>query len=249
MKIYSFRSILWLMPLLITQLCVEAQTTPAPAATTTTTTPAPKRTKKPAVKREKYAIDFDLGFAYPINTQFSSVFTGGMDLSLGFKMAFLRQKNLWVRPEGGFQIYTKDAQLGDESLQEVNRNWKAGLEVQYRAKETGKWSFFPVIRVDYNWFSNQFGKQTDDQATNTRTIENTDKILWANDISFAAGIMIVRSRSIYVKLDYEYFKPTLKVNPDLVKTMAQQGIIMADSQQMDLSTANIKVGFNLNFKH
>jgi hypothetical protein len=162
-------------------------------------------------------------------------------------MAFLKKK-LWVRPEGGIQYYAKKADIG-ESTQEVIRDWKAGVELQYKAYEIKKFSFFPLLRADYNWFSNQFSRQLNDETTNSQIIPIGENLLKANTYSVAAGIMVVRSGFMYVKLDYEYFKPTLTVDPNLVNAMLAQGIIMADKQTMDLSTANIKIGFNLNFKH
>jgi hypothetical protein len=235
----------------VVQLCVNAQDavkdTQAPKDTKNEKKKSSEKKKKAVVPGPKYAIDFDAGYAYPINTQLSSEFTGGLDVSLGFKMSFLKKK-LWVRPEGGMQYYTKKADIG-ESMQEVNRDWKAGVELQYKAYEVKKFSFLPLLRADYNWFSNQFSKQLSGETTNNQIITPGENLLTANTYSIAAGIMIVRSGFIYVKLDYEYFKPTLTVNPNLVKAMFAQGYIMADKQTMDLSTANIKIGFNLNFKH
>jgi hypothetical protein len=251
MKTSIFRNILWLLPLILVQLSVSAQDAAkdvqAPKDTKNEKKKSSQKKKKTVVPGPRYAIDFDAGYAYPINTQLSSAFTGGLDASLGFKVAFLKKK-LWVRPEGGIQYYTKKADIG-ESMQEVNRDWKAGVELQYKAYEVKKFSFFPVLRADYNWFSNQFSKQLNDETTNSQIIATGENLLTANTYSIAAGIMVMRSGFMYVKIDYEYFKPTLTVNPNLVKAMLAQGFIMADKQTMDLSTANLKIGFNLNFKH
>jgi len=251
MKTSIFRNILWLLPLLVVQLSVNAQDAAkdakAPQDTKNEKKTSSQKKKKTVVPGPKYAIDLDAGYAYPINTQLSSVFTGGLDASLGFKMAFLKKK-LWIRPEGGYQFYTKRADLG-ESVQEVNQAWKAGVEFEYKAYEVKKFSFFPLVRADYNWFSNQFSKQISGETTNSQIIPTGENLLTANTYSISAGIMIVRSGFVYVKLDYEYFKPTLTVNPKLVNAMLAQGYTMADKQTMDLSTANIKIGFNLNFKH
>jgi hypothetical protein len=247
MKTSIFRNILWLLPLLLVQLSVSAQDaakdTQAPKDTKNEKSKTSQKKKKTVVPGPRYAIDLDAGYAYPINTQLSSVFTGGLDASLGFKIAVLKKK-LWVRPEGGYQFYTKKADIG-ESVQEVNQDWKAGLELQYKAYEVKKFSFLPLIRFDYNWFSNEFSGQIND----SQIVPAGEKLLTGNTYSIAAGIMIVRSGSVYVKIDYDYFKPTLTVNPKLVNGMLAQGTIMADKQTMDLSTANIKIGFNLNFKH
>jgi len=251
MKTSIFRNILWLLPLLVVQLSVSAQDAVKdakdPKDTKNEKKTSSQKKKKSVVPGPRYAIDFDAGYAYPINTQLSSVFTGGLDVSLGFKMAFLKKK-LWIRPEGAYTFYSKKADIG-ESTQEVNRDWKAGVEFQYKAYEVKKFSFFPLFRADYNWFSNQFSKQINDETTNSQIIPIGENLMTANTYSIAAGIMIVRSGSVYVKLDYEYFKPTLTVNPKLVSAMFTQGYTMADKQTLDLSTANIKIGFNLNFKH
>ena len=86
------------------------------------------------------------------------------------------------------------------------------------------------------------------RTTGTRLNEVPGNYLDATGISFDAGIMVVRAKSIYVKLDYEYFQPTLKASPDLIKALYTEGIIMPETRKLDCSTINLSVGVNLNFK-
>lgn len=225
------RYILWVLSLLIIQISVKAQTAPAPP-------PPPK---------EKLAIDIDAGVAYPFGQDLSNVFKAGVNATVGIKRAFLKKRRLWIRPEGGIKYYTKKANLGQD-MRETFRTWKAGLEIQYRVKDYKKFSFFPILRVDNNWCANQFSNLSKDQTTGTRLNEVPGNYLDATGISFDAGIMVVRAKSIYVKLDYEYFQPTLKASPDLIKALYTEGIIMPETRKLDCSTINLSVGVNLNFK-
>jgi hypothetical protein len=243
--------------LLFAQYSLLAQQTP-PAATTTTVTsatPAPatpakvdpkKRAKKKLRLRDRIAIDADAGVAYPFTTDIADIYTIGFNGSLGVKMAFLKKK-LWVRPVGGIKFYTKKAEM-EESLQETFRNWKAGIEFQYQAAAFNKYALYPIFRIDNNWSANNFSKTSSKEpGTTARTVEVSDKVLSGNGVSFDIGLMLVRTRSLYLKLDYEYYKPTLKVNPDLVKELLVQGVAIESQKAFDCSTINLSIGVNLNF--
>lgn len=256
MKTPCIRCILWVFSVLIIQQAAQAQTTPptevAPPSqpSQTLTTPIFTETskqKKPKVKKQwRFAIDMDAGFASPGNADVSDVFKGGLNASFGFKTAFLKNK-LWLRPLGGLKYYFKDANLG-ENHREAFRTWKAGVELQYKAYTYKKFSFFPIIRVDNNWSVNRFTKLTDEKTSTPPIYETTDKVLTGSGISYDAGIMVVRSGDLYVKLDYEYYKPEMTVNPELVRDMLAAGLIIQEKKVYNCSSINLSVGVNLNFK-
>ena len=61
-------------------------------------------------------------------------------------------------------------------------------------------------------------------------------------------MMIVRSPCWYLKIDYEYFNPTLKVNTQFINDLGAEGITAPSAVKYNCSTLNIGVGINLNFK-
>ncbi|WP_205510045.1 hypothetical protein [Longitalea arenae] len=248
MKTLCIRCILWVFSVLFFQHAAKAQVAPATQQTTVSPviTIEKGKQKKPKVKKQwKFTVDFDAGFASPGNADISDVFKGGLNASAGVKTAFLKDK-LWIRPLGGLKYYFKDANLG-ETQREAFRTWKAGIELQYNAFTVKKYSFFPILRVDQNWSVNQFTK-INDEKTATPAFTTTDKVLTGSGISFDAGIMVVRSGDLYVKLDYEYYKPEMTVNPELVREMLAAGIIMQEKKVYNCSSINLSVGVNLNFK-
>ena len=255
MKTPCIRCILWVFSVLFIQHAALAQTTPpaevatpspSPTGNTPTFTESSKQ-KKPKVKKQwRFTVDIDAGFASPGNAELSDVFKGGFNASLGFKTAFLKNK-LWVRPLGGLKYYWKDANLG-QTRREALRTWKAGVELQYKAYTLKKFSFFPTLRVDNNWSVNNFTKLTDEKPETPAGFEATDKVLTGSGISYDAGIMVVRSGNLYVKLDYEYYKPEMTVSPELVREMLANGIIIQEKKSYDFSSINLSVGINLNFK-
>ena len=60
--------------------------------------------------------------------------------------------------------------------------------------------------------------------------------------------MVVRSGDLYVKLDYEYYKPELTVSPELIQEMLTAGLYMPTKKVYNCSSINLSVGVNLNFK-
>jgi hypothetical protein len=259
MKTLCIRRVLWVFSVLFMQQVVQAQTDSSvkqapvtPTITTTSNLTTPLITiengnkKKAKVKKKwAFALDVDAGYASPANTELSDVFKGGLNASIGIKTAFFNN-NLWVRPVGGLKYYWKKVNLG-EVQREAFITWKGGIELQYKVYTLGKFAIFPILRVDQNMSSNSFTKTTEEK-TETEGIKTTGKILTGSGISFDAGVMLVRSGDLYVKLDYEYYKPDLTVNPDYVAEMLSRGILMPDHKVYDCSSINLRVGVNLNFK-
>jgi hypothetical protein len=245
--------ILWVFSVLFIQRAAKAQEAPAPPTTTpaTSTIASPLITldngkqKKPKVKKQwKFAIDIDAGFSNP-GADLKEAFKGGFTGSIGFKTAFLKDK-LWVRPVGGLKYYWKNGDLG-QTKREAFRTYKAGLELQYNAYTKNKFSFFPIIRADQNFSVNNVTPKSDDK-TSTPQFTTNGKILSGSSYSIDAGIMVVRSGDLYVKLDYEYYKPELTASPELIQERLSNGLNMPDKKVYNCSSINLSVGVNLNFK-
>ena len=253
MKTPCIRCVLWVFSVLFIQHAALAQTTPptevAPPSQTSTSPIFIEqgKQKKPKVKKQwRFAVDIDAGFASPGNADISDAFKGGLNASIGFKTAFLKNK-LWLRPVGGLKYYFKDANLG-QTRREAFRTWKAGVELQYKAYTLKKYAIFPILRADQNWSVNRFTKLTDEKAATPAAFETTDKVLTGSGMSFDAGIMVVRSGDLYIKLDYEFYKPEMTVSPELVREMLAAGLIIQEKKIYNCSSINLSVGVNLNFK-
>ena len=198
--------------------------------------------------QNRFGIDFDAGMALPTAKAVNSIFYTGGNLSLGFKMAVLPNKRLWIKPTGGAKFYVKQT-TSDNTVSETFRTWKAGIELQYKAGGSRKFSLYPLIRIDHNWCSNYLSKTyAYDPATNSQTIAISDNFLSGHGYSFDAGMMIVRSPGWYLKIDYEYFNPTLKVNTQFINDMQAEGFAVPSATKYNCSTLNIGLGINLNFK-
>jgi hypothetical protein len=253
MKTLCIRCILWVFSALLIRHSAQAQDAPAPQspapASSTITSPLITiengKQKKPKVKKQwKFAVNIDAGFANP-SGDLSEAFKGGLNASIGVKTAFLKDK-LWVRPVGGLKYYWKNANLGD-TKRESFRTWKAGLELQYNAYTLKKYSFYPIVRFDNNWSANQVTRKTEGSTTEP-AFSTEGKIFTGTGYSFDAGIMVVRSGDLYVKLDYEYYKPELTASPELVQEMLAKGLLIPAKQVYNCSSINLSVGVNLNFK-
>jgi hypothetical protein len=251
MKTLCIRCILWVFSVFFIQQAAQAQAAPDSAKQQQTpVTPdffdTQKKPKKPKVKKQwRFAIDIDAGAASPNNRELSDVFKGGINASIGIKTAFLKNK-LWVRPLGGMKYYFKSINWGGTG-REAFRTWKAGVELQYNAFAVKNFTFYPIFRFDNNWSSSQLTQMVADKDA-TVPFKTTHDVLTGSGYSFDAGIMVMHTRDLYVKLDYEYYKPDLKVNPEFVREMLEAGYRMPENKVFNCSSINLSVGVNLNFK-
>ena len=194
----------------------------------------------------RFGIDAGGSLVVPTSSQLNKVFYTGGDFWLGFKVAVLPK--FWVVPNGAFQGYVKSA--GSDGVTETFQTAKAGLEFQYKAAEHKRWAFVPLVRIDYNWSSNFFSKELSyDPTTNIETEGVTNNFLSGHDVSYDAGIMIVRSSLWFLKVDYEYYDPSLKVNSDIKGQLLTEGFSVPASTKVNCSSVNVGLGFTLNFKH
>lgn len=196
--------------------------------------------------QSKFGIDLDAGVSVPTSKELSEAFYTGGNIDLGFRMAVLPSRKLWIMPTGGITLYMKND--GDDVI-ETFSIVKAGLELQYKVLEHRKFAFFPLVRVNHNWCSNYFSKSYPyDPNTTIQTVAVTDDYLSGHGYSYGAGIKIVRSSLFYLKLNYDYFDPSLKVNSQLKGELQAEGMAIPDAVKLNCSSLSIGLGINLNFK-
>jgi len=198
----------------------------------------------------KYGIDVDFGVTIPTNKDLNSVFYTGADLSMGFKFAALPTKRLWIKPVCDLSFFWKKADEVGSGVMERLEVVKAGLELQYKAATMNKFSLYPMLKGSYGWASNYFSKTGPTEQIGSVTvqeIDESDRYLKGGGMAYDAGLVLARS-FWYLRADYSYFKPSLKVHPDIIKQMAQSGVNIANSYSPDFSTFNISLGLNFNFK-
>ena len=201
-------------------------------------------------EQPKYGIDLDFGAAIPTNKDLNSVFYTGGNVSMGFKFATLPTKKLWIKPVCDISFYSKKADKVGSGVMERIDMVKAGLELQYKAAAMNKFSLYPVLKGSYGWASNYFSKTgSTEQIGNVTvtTVSESQKFLKGGGMAYDAGLMLTRS-FWYLRADYSYYKPTLKVHPDIIKEMTTMGIHIANNYSPDCSTFNISLGCNLNFR-
>ena len=196
----------------------------------------------------KVGLDIDMGGSVPTNGSISSVFSLGMNASIGPKFALSKKRNLWLKPVGGFLWYYKPSNAGDgngspNAVTEHFRTWKAGVEVQYVCYQLRKYSIEPLARIDYNWSANYYSETIAyDPGTNTNTVAKSENVLSGNGLSYDLGCRVRRGK-FYIKLDYEYYRPSLDVNKQIVSDAGAQGLIIPASQTFNFSSFNFGIGF------
>lgn len=198
----------------------------------------------------RYGIDLDFGVAIPAGKDFKSIFYTGGNISMGFKFAALPTKTLWIKPVCDLSFYSKKADDVGSGVMERFDVVKAGLELQYKAATMNKFSLYPVLKGSYGWASNYFSKTGSTEQIGTVTVQQiseSDRYLKGGGMAYDAGLMLTRS-FWYLRADYSYFKPKLKVHPDIIKEMTDVGVNIANNYSPDCSTFNISFGVNFNFR-
>jgi len=200
---------------------------------------------------KRFGIDADMGTGIPLSKDIHSIFYAGFNISVGGKMAVLHNKKLWIKPVAGCKVYSKMNGGSDANTTETFTTVKAGIELQYLAVERRRYAFYPLLRVDHNWSKNYFSKTSDvSQVGNVQIyhVSVSDDYLKGKGYAFDAGCMIVSKSHWYLRADYEYYRPSLKVYPDLVKEALAQGIYMPSTVELNCSTINLSLGCNFNFR-
>lgn len=192
--------------------------------------------------QKKVGFDWDVGAALPMSSDLKNVFDVGLSMNLGLPINLAKEK-LYLRPVIGVKWFFKEV---ENSVQEHFRTGKTGLEIQYKVKsfDSMPLSLYPIIRVDYNWSSNYYSKDSYNPISNTNSTATSSNFLQGNDASYAVGVM-ARFERVYLKIDYEIYMPTLTVDSEIVSEALDDGIIIAPTQKLDLNTLTISLGYTM----
>jgi hypothetical protein len=185
----------------------------------------------------------DAGAAVPTNNDLGAVFTVGMNAAIGPVIPLLNDK-LCVQPLGGMKWYFKQIEQ-ENSLTEHFRTWKGGVSLSYKAFRTARTHFSPLLRLDYNWCSNYYSKTYDyDIYSGMSSIALSDKYLKGKSISYDIGLKIERPKWS-LKIDHEFFRPSLKVNEKLRSEAYNQGFSIPGNYTYNLNSLNLTIGYQL----
>lgn len=198
--------------------------------------------------KKALGIDLDFGASLPTNNQINDVFHAGLASGLGLNIPPLQWNGLELKPVGGIKWYYKQVEEVN-SVTEHFRTWKAGGELQYYLTDYKQVAFYPYLRVDHNWSANYYSETYNyDPWSNTSSTAYSDKYFKGTGLSYTAGIKAVFDDYWYVKLDYEYYKPTLDLNQQIIETAEWEGIYVAPSHQFNFNALSLSIGFDLNIR-
>lgn len=196
---------------------------------------------------EKYwGFDFGVGAAATLNGETREILPFGWTFSLGADIPLLQFDKLKLRPAGGLKWYSKEV-AEESSVNENFRTIKAGLQAEYLAFSARKISLSPILRADYNWSRNYFSKTSYNPWSDFATVSNSDYFLKGTGISADLGLKM-NIDNYYIQLHYEYYKPELDVNPAIVETAKEQGVLLPSTHTYQFSSLNLLVGMNINWK-
>lgn len=193
-----------------------------------------------AVGQGKTFFEAELGAAVPMHKDLSSAFDLGLTMNVGIGINLYNEK-LYIRPGGGVKWYFKEVE-NVNSVTEHLRTWKGGLEVRYYVHKKGDWLLAPYISVDYNASNNYYSASSYNPFNNQTTSATSSDYLEGKGISVALGLILNVERT-YFKLNYEFYNPSLNVNPEVVAAAYQEGIIIEPNQTMNLSSLTLSVGY------
>jgi hypothetical protein len=185
----------------------------------------------------------EAGAAIPANKDLNNVFTAGVNGAIGPVISVLDEK-LSIQPLGGMKWYFKQVKE-ENSLTEHFRTWKAGVSVSYTVVGFKGIQLSPLLRLDYNWSSNYYSETYDYNVYNgMSSIALSDKYLKGNGISYDIGMKIQRP-NWYLKIDHEFFKPTLTVNEKLRSEAWNQGFFIPENYTYNLNSFNLTIGYQI----
>lgn len=197
--------------------------------------------------KKALGIDLDFGASMPTNKQINEVFHVGLASSLGLNIPPLQWNGLELKPVGGVKWYYKQIEEVN-SVTEHFRTWKAGAELQYDLTTYKHVGFYPFLRIDHNWSANYYSETYNyDPWSNTGSTAYSDKYFKGTGLSYTAGIKALFD-DWYIKLDYEYHKPTLDLNKEIIEAAEWEGIYVAPTHQFNFSALSISFGYDLNFR-
>jgi hypothetical protein len=199
-----------------------------------------------AQKNASWGLDIQTGAAVPLDKKTNEVFHLGLNMLVNGYIPALEWDKLKLRPGGGMKWYFKTIEK-ENSVTEHLRSWKAGLQLEYATSVFKKFDFNPLVRLDYNWTSYYFSETYNyDPWSNTSSTATSAKYLKGHSLSADFGVKVSFS-SFFLQLSYEYYNPTLTVNPDLVAQALNEGIIIPDKQKFHFNSINLNAGLPIRF--
>ena len=188
--------------------------------------------------------DVEVGAAVITSNQVKKVYGAGMKLLAGPKVALNASENLWLRVHGGFQWHFKEIEE-ENSITDHLRIWKAGTQLEYFFS-TGRVHLAAVAGLNYNWCANYFSATyAYNPWTNTSQTVTSDKFLKGTGLSADIGAL-VSFNNFFIKTGYEYLNPLLTVNPEIVKSASNEGLIIPEEYRYNLSSLYFHVGYTVN---
>lgn len=195
-----------------------------------------------ALGQNLMSFEMDAGAALPMHRNVSEVFNVGLNINLGFAFNVMQEK-LYVKPYGGVNWYFKEIE-DVNSVTEHMRTWKAGVETRYYYIKKEKWKLAPCLNINYNWSTNYYSSSSYNPFSNQTTNSTSDSYLEGTGISIALGLR-VDIDNVYIKVDYEYFSPDVKVHQAILDEAASQGITVDPNPSLNLSSLNLTLGYIL----
>lgn len=196
----------------------------------------------------QFGITAELGLSVPSDKKINDVFNAGLNVAIGFKIPPFQKTRFSLKPVLGAKWYFKEIE-STNSFTEHFRTWKAGLELQYSIFSNEHISLYPFVRIDHNWSANYYSKNYNyNPWTNTSSVAYSDKYLKGTGISYDAGCKIIFKNKWYLKADYEFYKPELRIDSKLIEASLADGYYVEAKQKLNFSSLNITAGININFK-
>lgn len=189
-------------------------------------------------------LEFNIGFGlhFPQHTDLKTTFELGGSVDLGIIIPIsIKEQHFFLRPCIGGQLYSRQ----EEKVNDVTENltvFKLGGEIQYQLWRIKGIDVRPTLSVQRNSIKNNFTSSSYDPFSNSSDTETSDNLLTAVGPSFELGILLGGEKG-YVKLGYEYLKPTFNVNQEILNYAQAEGLYINPHPRLNLSTVTITIGF------
>ncbi|MGV3761926.1 hypothetical protein [Parapedobacter sp.] len=193
----------------------------------------------PAQERpEKFPVllDAEVGVDRFTASTMHSIFPVGANLKLGPVFAFGDQWRFRMRPHAGVTFFSNEI---DDWVTEQLLIVELGGQVSYDAFYFGQATFFPYVAADFNWVGNFDAEQEGDGDDTDVTY--SDSYLRGTGFSQEMGLRI-QVREWYVKLGYEFFRPRLKIQKEIIEDDLASGYITPRTHRFNFNSFNMTVG-------
>jgi outer membrane protein assembly factor BamA len=190
-------------------------------------------------------LNLELGFAaeLPMGADLSAVFPSGVATHIGLEINTLKNK-LYLKPKGGISFFNHYYSVsGQESLIQ----WDAGLDARYYLRtvsDSTTWNFYPSVGISYSGFNNTIGPQPG-------YVGGVRNMTSGNGMNYMAALGVLYRR-FHLEIGYNWYTPTVKIDPDLAASFNENvGIYQPytfNDTKMDLSRIRLEMGFKIPIK-